>query len=50
VKIWNEWAFAKYLKKTGKDLTLPRYSPEWDTALLEFVENIKNDEKFALDW
>ena len=50
VKIWNEWAFAKYLKKTGKDLSLPRYSPEWDTALLEFVENIKNDDKFALEW
>jgi thymidylate synthase len=50
VKIWNEWAFAKYLKKTGKDAELPRYSPEWDTALLEFVENIKNDEKFAKEW
>jgi len=50
VKIWNEWAYAKYLKKTGKDLILPRYSSEWDTALLEFVENIKNDESFAKEW
>lgn len=50
VKIWNEWAFAKYLKKTGKDVTLPRYSPEWDAALLAFVENIKNDEAFAREW
>jgi thymidylate synthase len=50
VKIWNEWAFAKYLKKTGKDIELPRYSPEWDLALLEFVENIKNDENFAKQW
>jgi thymidylate synthase len=50
VKIWNEWAYAKYLKKTGKDIELPRYSPEWDLALLEFVENIKNDENFAKQW
>ncbi len=50
VKIWNEWAFAKYLKKTGKDVELPRYSPEWDMALLEFVENIKNDDSFAKAW
>ncbi len=50
VKIWNEWAFAKYLKKTGKDKELPRYSPEWNEALKSFVESIKNDESFALTW
>ncbi len=50
VKIWNEWAFAKYLKKTGKDTELPRYSPEWDAALLVFIDSIKNDEAFARQW
>jgi len=50
VKIWNEWAYAKYLKKTGKDIGLIRYSPEWDAALLEFVDMIKTDETFALEW
>lgn len=50
VKIWNEWAFAKYLKKTWKEAELPRYSPEWDAALLVFVDMIKNDEIFALEW
>jgi thymidylate synthase len=50
VKIWNEWAFSKYLKKTGKDAELIRYTLEWDSALLEFVEKIKNDEEFAFEW
>ncbi len=50
VKIWNEWAFAKYLKKTGKDTELPRYSPEWDAALIAFVEQIKTDDAFAEIW
>ena len=50
VKIWNEWAFAKYLKKTGKDAQFPRYSPEWDAELVAFIEKIKNDAEFALEW
>jgi len=50
VKIWNEWAFAKYLKKTGKDAELPRYSPQWDAALIEFVERVKTDDAFAREW
>jgi thymidylate synthase len=50
VKIWNEWAFAKYLKKTGKDAELVRYSPEWDTELLTFIEKIKTDDVFATAW
>lgn len=50
VKIWNEWAFAKYLKKTGKDIELPRYTPLWDEAMRIFIESIKNDESFANEW
>jgi thymidylate synthase len=50
VKIWNEWAYAKYLKKTGRDADLPRYSPEWDAELVSFIDKIKNDEAFALEW
>lgn len=50
VKIWNEWAFAKYLKKTGKDTELPRYTPLWDEAMRIFIESIKNDESFANEW
>lgn len=50
VKIWNEWAYAKYLKKTGKDAYLPRYSPEWDRELIVFIEMIKTDSEFATLW
>ncbi len=50
VKIWNEWAFSKYLKKNNLDEKIPRYSDEWNTALLEFVENIRNDSDFAKKW
>jgi thymidylate synthase len=50
VKIWNEWAFSKYLKKTGKDVELLRYSPEWDGELIAFIEKIKTDEAFASEW
>lgn len=50
VKIWNEWAFSKYLKKTGKDIDIERYSTEWDDAMSEFVEKIKNDASFAREW
>jgi len=50
VKIWNEWAFAKYLKKTWKDTEIPRYSPEWDAEMWVFIEKIKTDESFALEW
>lgn len=50
VKIWNEWAFSKYLKKTAKEAELPRYSPEWDAALVQFISQIKSDAEFALAW
>ena len=50
VKIWNEWAFSKYLKKTGKDIELERYSSQWDEALNDFIENIKNDPAFSKEW
>jgi thymidylate synthase len=50
VKIWNEWAFSKYLKHTEKESGLPRYSDEWHAELAGFIENIKNDATFAEKW
>ncbi|MFT4303371.1 MAG: thymidylate synthase [Candidatus Woesearchaeota archaeon] len=50
VKIWNEWAFQKYLEKTGLNETLERYSDEWNQKLKDFVENIKTDDEFAKKW
>ena len=47
VKIWNEWAYAIYLKHTGQESDYPRYSPAWTEKLQEFVSNIKNDSAFA---
>lgn len=50
VKIWNEWAFSKYLKHTGKDQVLERYSDAWHAGLETFVEMIRTDAAFAEQW
>lgn len=50
VKIWNEWAYQIYLENMGLSDKIERYSDEWTRELEHFVENIKNDDKFALTW
>lgn len=50
VRIWNEWAFQVYLEKEDLVKKYPRYSDKWSAKMAEFVENIKNDEKFAQKW
>ena len=50
VKIWNEWAFAKYLEAEGLEKKLPRYSDGWRVALTDFVARVKSDEHFANKW
>jgi thymidylate synthase len=50
VKIWNEWAYQVYLEKNNLTETYPRYSDIWKEKLNEFVENIKNDNKFAKEY
>ena len=50
VKIWNEWPFQAYLKANNLEDKFPKYSNEWLEKKKEFVENIKNDEKFAKKW
>ncbi len=50
VKIWNEWPFQAYLKSHNLEEKFPKYSPEWQEKMQEFIENIKNDEKFAKKW
>lgn len=47
VKIWNEWAYADYLKKNNLETKYPRYSEAWTAHLAEFVERIKTDDAFA---
>jgi len=50
VKIWNEWAYQIYLENTGLSDGIERYSDEWTRELERFVQNIKNDDEFALKW
>ncbi|MBI3889309.1 thymidylate synthase [Candidatus Saccharibacteria bacterium] len=50
VKIWNEWAYQIYLEKNNLDTKFERYSDEWTNHLNEFVQNIKDDDAFALKW
>jgi len=47
VRIWNEWAFTKYLWAEWLKDTWERYSDEWNEKLKRFVESIKNDDTFA---
>lgn len=50
VRIWNEWPFQNWLDKTGQSVSFPKYTPEWNTKLKEFVLMIKTDSKFAREW
>lgn len=48
VGIWNEWPFQNYLK--ANDIALEKHSPEWLSALDEFVAQVKSDSGFAQQW
>lgn len=50
VKIWNEWPYQKYLEANFLTEKFPKYSPEWEEKMQEFIDNIKNDEEFAKKW
>lgn len=50
VKIWNEWPFQAYLKASGLEKNFPMYSDAWSAKMLQFVEQIKNDVSFAVQW
>ncbi|MBI2037433.1 MAG: thymidylate synthase [Candidatus Magasanikbacteria bacterium] len=50
VKIWNEWAFADYLKKNNLEKDFPRYSENWNVEFEKFIGSMKSDEQFAKQW
>lgn len=50
VRIWNEWPYQKYLEANDLAKKYPKYTPEWEDQMKEFVNNIKNDEEFAKKW
>ena len=46
VNIWNEWPMVRWL--TGRGIVVPKQDdPLWSELMEEFVDGIKNDEKFA---
>lgn len=50
VNIWNEWPFQSYLKKTGREADLPKYSEAWKAELKSFKNRIIEEEEFAQEW
>lgn len=50
VRIWNEWPYQKYLEVNNLTEKYPKYTPEWEEKMKEFVESIKNDDDFAKKW
>lgn len=47
VSIWNEWPYQEYLKMQGIEKEFPKYSDEWKEKLKWFVDQIRNDGRFA---
>lgn len=50
VRIWNEWPYQNYLNTTAAVGKPEKYSPAWKEGLQAFVEQIRDDEKFAQKW
>lgn len=50
IRIWNEWPFQDWLKKTNQEDLYLKYSPEWKKKMKEFVALIKSDPIFAEKW
>lgn len=50
VKIWNEWAYERYLQGNDLKEKFPRYSDEWHAEQARFVEQVKTDKAFADRW
>jgi thymidylate synthase len=50
VNIWNEWPFQHWLRATGQEDKYPKYSSAWSDQLKGFVQRIREEEDFALQW
>ncbi len=50
VNIWNEWPFQYWLESTGQAEQYPKYSEGWRAKLQEFVQRIREDADFAVQW
>jgi thymidylate synthase len=50
VNIWNDWPYQSYLKKTDQGENLSMHSQEWKLGMKQFVNQIKEDEEFAIKY
>ena len=47
VGIWNDWPYQNWLRETGQDKHLVKYSSEWRVVMAEFTQQIIADQDFA---
>jgi len=47
VGIWNDWPYQNWLRETGQDKHLVKYSSEWRAVMAEFTQQIIADQDFA---
>ena len=47
VGIWNDWPYQNWLRETGQDKRLVKYSSEWRAVMAEFTQQIITDQDFA---
>lgn len=47
VGIWNDWPYQNWLRETGQDKHLVKYSSEWRAVMAEFTQQIIADRDFA---
>lgn len=47
VGIWNDWPYQNWLRETGQDKHLVKYSLEWRAGMAEFTQQIIADQDFA---
>jgi thymidylate synthase len=47
VGIWNDWPYQNWVRETGQDKHLVKYSSEWRAVMAEFTQQIITDQDFA---
>ena len=47
VGIWNDWPYQNWLRETGQDKHLVKYSSEWRAVMADFTQQIIADQDFA---
>ena len=50
VNIWNDWPFKNWLRETSRDVDYPVGSSGRKALMAEFVERIREDDTFALQF